>query len=77
MTGKFMSVDKANPANVKDEVTTSQNNSIVTPKTLEMMTEDEVEQIMAERRRKEDRAEWGKNQFDDDRPPSAGDRLWP
>jgi hypothetical protein len=63
--------------NAEDEVTTSQNNSVVTAKTFEMMTEDEVEQIMAERRGKEYRPEWGKNRFGDDRPLSAWDRLWP
>jgi hypothetical protein len=68
-----MSVDKANPANAKDEVTTSQNNNIITAKTFEMMTEDEVEEIMAQRRRKEDRPEWRKDRFGDDRPLSAWD----
>jgi hypothetical protein len=71
-----MSIDKTNPANVKDEVATSQNNNLVTAKTFEMMTEDEVEAIMAQRRQ-EDRPEWGKNRFGDDRPLSAWDRLWP
>jgi hypothetical protein len=71
-----MSADKAIPADAKDGVTTSQNNNFVTAKTFEMMTEDEVEAIMAQRRQ-EDRAEWGKNRFGDDRPLSAWDRLWP
>ena len=60
-----------------DEVTTSQNNNLVTAKTFEMMTEDEVEEIVAERRRNEGRPEWEKNRFGDDRPLSAWDRLWP
>jgi hypothetical protein len=51
------------------------NPQIVTPKTFEQMTEDEVEEIMA--RRKEDQPEWEKNRFSDDRPLSAWDRLWP
>jgi hypothetical protein len=39
------------------------------------MTEIEVEQIMAERRRMEDRPEWGRDQFGDPRPLSAWDRI--
>lgn len=81
MTGKFyyqaMSIDTANPANAKDAAATSQNDNIVTAKTFEMMTEYEVEAIMAERRLIEDRPEWGKNPFGDDQPLSAWDRLWP
>jgi hypothetical protein len=70
-----MSVDKANPPNVKGEVTTSQNNNLVTAKTLEMMTEDEVEEIMEQRQRKNERPEWGKNPFGEDRPLSAWDYI--
>jgi hypothetical protein len=51
------------------------NPSVVTPKTFEQMTEDEVEEIMEQRRRKNDRPEWGRNEFGDDRPLSAWDYI--
>jgi hypothetical protein len=72
-----MSVDKANPANVKDEVTTSQNTNIVTPKTFEMMTEAEREAVVREREARQEHPEWGRNTFGEARPLSAWDRLWP
>jgi hypothetical protein len=81
MTSKFhfqaMTVDKANAADDNDKVPASQKNNIVTAKTFEMMTEDEVEQIMAERSRTKDRPEWGKDRFGNEQPLSAWDRLWP
>ena len=71
-----MSIDKANPANVKDEVATSRNNNLVTAKTFEMMTEAEREEIMRERQKRQEDPEWGRNQFGEARPLSAWDRLW-
>jgi hypothetical protein len=49
--------------------------NVVTPKTFEQMTEDKVEEIMEQRRRKADRPEWSKDRFGDDRPLSAWDNI--
>jgi hypothetical protein len=70
-----MSIDKAGPPEVIYEVATDRNNNLVTPKTFEMMTKAEVEEVMAERRHQQRRPEWGKNQFGEDRPLSAWDLL--
>jgi hypothetical protein len=51
------------------------NPHVVTPKTFEQMTEIEIEEVMAKRRRKQDPPEWGRNQFGDPRPLSAWDRI--
>ena len=72
-----MSIDKANPANVKDEVATSRNNNLVTAKTFEMMTEAERDFIVREREAQQEHPEWGRNSVGEPRPLSAWDRLWP
>jgi hypothetical protein len=49
--------------------------SVVTPKTFEQMIDDEVEEIMEERRRKQERPDWGRNEFGEARPLSAWDYI--
>jgi len=70
-----MSIDKVSPPNTNNEVVADQNNNLVTPKTFEMMTEAEVEELMAERQRKQDRSEWCRTRFGDPRPLSEWDLL--
>jgi len=71
-----MSIDKANPANVKDEVAISQNDNLVTPKTFEMMTEAEREAIVREREARQEHPEWGRSKFGEPRPLSGWDKVW-
>ena len=80
MIGEFgyqaMTIDRANPPDVKDELAISQNDNLVTPKTFEMMTEAEREAIVREREARQEHPEWGRNGFGDLRPLSAWDRIW-
>jgi hypothetical protein len=63
-------------SNTPDSATPRKPNpQIVTPKSFEQMTEPEVEEIMEERRRKEERPEWGHNEFGEPRPLSAWDQF--
>ena len=70
-----MSIDKVSPAGVNNEFATGHGNNVVRPKTFEMMTDAEVDEVMAERRRKREQPEWGRNRFGDPRPMSAWDRI--
>jgi hypothetical protein len=71
-----MTLDKANPPNANDGLAITQNNNLVTPKTFEMMTEAECEEVMRQRQERQEHPEWGRNQFGEPRPLSAWDRLW-
>jgi hypothetical protein len=51
------------------------NPQIVRPKTFEDMDDSEVEEIMEERRRKQERPDWGRNEFGEARPLSAWDNI--
>jgi hypothetical protein len=71
-----MTIDKANPPDAKDELALSQNDNLGTPKTFEMMTEAEREEVMRQRQERQEHPEWARNQFGEARPLSAWDRLW-
>jgi hypothetical protein len=71
-----MGRDKVSPADINDEVAAHRDNNLVTPKTFEMMTDGEREDVMREREERQEHPEWGSNRWGEPRPLSGWDRLW-